>query len=291
VTEQQYASAKVWNGTSTLKADTAYVVKSNLTISKKVTIPAGTTLTVKNGAKLIVGSKGSLYVKGSLTVSKGATLSVNGKLYEYKTGKISVSGALKLNSKSDVTLNGGVTVNSSGTISGSTKSVSVGSKAAFTVKGKNSCKKLTEAIDSRDIAKVLDSFYTTAMVDGNVYKAVRTVYPSAYITYLNGEFKKQGTTLKAFCEDFSDEFVAALSESGLTAGSVTAIDVNVTKLTDSTDSLTDEEKASMETIYGAVDKVCTVEADITAKQKSGGDVTEQLEATLANVGGKWYLYA
>ena len=54
VVEQEYAAsaAKTWDGKAALKAGQKYVIKKNVTVSGKVTLPKGTTLTVKKGAKL-----------------------------------------------------------------------------------------------------------------------------------------------------------------------------------------------------------------------------------------------
>mgnify|MGYP002999272718 CR=1 FL=1 len=81
VVEQEYAAsaAKTWDGKAALKAGQKYVIKKNVTVSGKVTLPKGTTLTVKKGAKLTIGSKGALTVKGTLSVKSGATLAVSGK--------------------------------------------------------------------------------------------------------------------------------------------------------------------------------------------------------------------
>ena len=56
VVEQEYAAsaAKTWDGKAALKAGQMYVIKKNVTVSGKVTLPKGTTLTVKKGAKLTI---------------------------------------------------------------------------------------------------------------------------------------------------------------------------------------------------------------------------------------------
>lgn len=73
VVEQEYAAsaAKTWDGKAALKAGQKYVIKKNVTVSGKVTLPKGTTLTVNKGAKLTIGSKGALTVKGTLAVKSG----------------------------------------------------------------------------------------------------------------------------------------------------------------------------------------------------------------------------
>ena len=112
VVEQEYAAsaAKTWDGKAALKAGQKYVIKKNVTVSGKVTLPKGTTLTVKKGAKLTIGSKGALTVKGTLSVKSGATLAVSGTLTTAKGSKLIDAGTIKFAKTAKVTLGGKLTV-------------------------------------------------------------------------------------------------------------------------------------------------------------------------------------
>ena len=112
VVEQEYAAsaAKTWDGKAALKAGQKYVIKKNVTVSGKVTLPKGTTLTVKKGAKLTIGSKGALTVKGTLSVKSGATLAVSGTLTTAKGSKLTDAGTIKFAKTAKVTLGGKLTV-------------------------------------------------------------------------------------------------------------------------------------------------------------------------------------
>ena len=276
-----------WNGKTALKAGKSYVVSKNVTVSKKITIPSGTTVTVKNGAKLWVSSKGKLLIKGTLTVNKGATLAVTGTLYEYKAKKLNVSGAMNFGTKSKITLNGNVTVKSTGTVKGTPKAISVGQYAAVTVKGKNSSEKFAKAIEIGAVEKVIGTFFTKSICRSDLYGAMTAVYPADYIKKLDEMFVAAGSSLKDYCKLQAENMKADAKDDvfGEFYGDKTAnVEVSVTKTTDITKSLTAEQKAVAKEICGGADKAYSVEAVLSV-----GMVDDKVTIAVIEKDGKWYL--
>lgn len=150
VVEQEYAAsaAKTWDGKAALKAGQKYVIKKNVTVSGKVTLPKGTTLTVKKGAKLTIGSKGALTVKGTLSVKSGATLAVSGTLTTAKGSKLIDAGTIKFAKTAKVTLGGKLTVSKTGKVTGAPKSIKLAKTGSAAITGTNSCKKLAALLST-----------------------------------------------------------------------------------------------------------------------------------------------
>ncbi len=271
VTQEYAASATVWNGKTTMKSGKNYVVNSNITISKKFYVPENTTLTIKSGSKLTVSSKGALTVKGTLKVQSNATLSVSGKL-TLNTGKsISNSGKIAFGSKA-------------GSISGTPASLSLGSKAKVNIYGKNTCSKLTTAIEKRDIKTAVNNVYKAALVDGDLYKALAYVYPEEQITKADEAFKAQGTTLKDYCKSLNSTVKDAVSAQGY--GKVTSVSASVTSMKNVTKSIDSDNKAIAQAAYPSFDKIYKVSGKLTLnKDKDGG--TYEVLAVLC--GGTWYI--
>lgn len=280
VTERSYAAKTTkWNGKTSLKAGKSYVVTSNVTISKKITVPSGTTLTVKNGAKLTVSTKGSLYIKGTVSVAKGGKLSVNGKLYEYKSGKLTVSGTANFGTKSTATIKGKLTVKSTGTIKGAPKSLTLAQTAVASIKGKNTCEKLDAAIDKNAISAMLNEFFTLVIEDGDLYSAAKRAYPESYISYLNEQLNEQGASLKQYCEQYG--------------GVVTSEFDGISDVAVTVESVTQSPEKSFDiTKYwgfdGEPDKSRLVEITLTAKT-SDGTMTDNGSLTCVEYDGEWYL--
>lgn len=273
------SAAKVWDGKTKLKSGKSYVLKKSATITSSFTVPKGTTLTLNKGAKLTIGKKGKLTVNGTLTAKAGSTITVSGKLALGKTSKDTFGGKL--------------TVNKSGAVSGTPKSIKLGKKAAVTVKGKNTCKKLaallgstdTTAQDKKDIEAALNGFLSN-VVSGDITAALKSVYPEQYVEQLNEAFKAYGTSLDEF---FAESYAQILEQYGLTKDDLTSnmdkISIAVTKLTDYTKDITAEEKAAYEA-YGDITKAYI--ADI-AGYVGGVAQDGAAQIKLAQIGGKWYL--
>lgn len=195
VTQELAASSAVeWNGKTELKAGQKYVVTKNVTISKKITVPSGTSLTVKNGAKLWVNTKGSLYIKGTVTVAEGATLAVSGKLYQYKGKKLTVNGTLSMGTKSSVTLNGKFTAGAKSVVKGEPKTLSVGENAVVKLNGKCTSKKLNKAVapadnsDDEAVKQVLTEAVEAMVVKGDYAKAVEVMIPAGALEAIKAEY-------------------------------------------------------------------------------------------------------
>ncbi len=280
------ATAVRWNGKSELQAGKTYAITSNVTISKKVVIPSGTTLIVMKNAKLWVSSKGSLYVKGKLSIRSGCTLAVTGTLYQYKGKSIQNYGEIRFSNKANVTLNGKTTVYADGAVTGTPKKLSVGPNADIVCKGENGCKKLDIYIDRTAIETRLDSFFTKAIQKSDMYGAVKTVMNAAYIKAMDEAMTSLGTTFEQFCKAFGEEYTVSLGEENIDPKKVKSIDVKITEIEA---ELPEEElKTIADTYYNGYDKCFEVEFEVTVKTDTH-TYTEETEATVIRQNGKWYM--
>lgn len=304
--EQQYgaSAAKTWDGKTEMKSGQKYVLKKSVTINSKVTLPKGATLTLNKGAKLTVGSKGTLEVRGKLAVQNGASVVVTGKMTAYSGSTISNSGTITFSkNKASVTLGGKFTVNKGGKVAGTPKSIKLGKNGKVTIKGTNSCKKLeallsdtadTIAADKKEIENVLTTYVKKAFT-GDIYGAVKEVYPETYMNQMNEAFKEY--TDMSF-EDFLNQYYAALIEqSGIDkdvlAAAADGVQVTVTKLTDCSGKLTDEQN----TVLADCGKITKAyDADIAATFNGvTTSIDEYINTTdgstirAVKAGGKWYI--
>lgn len=298
--EMGASSVKTWDGKSALEAGKSYVLKKNVTLSKKVEIPKGTTLTVNSGVKLTIGTKGSLYIRGTLFLKSNSTLLVSGKLYTYSGSKISDSGAIKLTTnKAAVTIYGTLTVNKTGTFSGTPKSMSLSRNAKVTINGKNTCKKLTSLVETVNTMKAIGNRLTTLMtkmmVDKDYYGAIKDAVPAALLKKSQNEYKAAvaamedpGIFADMSYEDFVNKFCKAVCDPLFEEnGDVKSVKLEVTKITNILKTLTDEEKALF-------DGCGNITKAYNAKVKSnvvfdGKTSSEEFEVKMVYIGGKWYI--
>ena len=302
------SAAKVWDGTSTLKEGTKYVLKKSVTINKKVVIPKGSSLIISKGVKLGIGSKGSLYVKGSLVVKSGATLSVSGKFYTYNGSKISDYGKIVLNkNKPTVSLNGSTTVYKTGSISGTPKKLTLGDDAKVTVNGKNTCTKLKTAIkeksqiakDSAEIEKMYSKALTAVYVDGNYSEYVKATFPQSMIDKEIAEFERlmaeSGESYEGDYFDYMDEiYNSFLKPMFDEIGTFNSASADVVKIQKS--SLNADEKALLDdSDLKGVSKVYIVTVkpvfDITLNpdvEYSAEDFASESDIKVAKINGTWY---
>lgn len=304
--EQEYgaSAAKTWDGKSAMKAGQSYVLKKNVTIKSKVTLPKGATLTVNKGVTLTIGAKGTLTVKGKLVVKSGATVTVSGKLVTAKGSTVSDSGTIKLaKNKANVTIGGKFVINKGGKITGTPKAISLGDSAKVTVKGTNSCKKLQTLLkgaandvkaDTAEIEKLLDTYVRKAL-KGDVYGAVTEVMPEDYIKQADAEIQKQyGVTLEKFLNTYLVEMLKAYGvDTDELAKQADSVSVKVTKLTDCLKDLTADQKAILSGC-GKITKayIAEIKAEIDGSVENipGLSVNDDGgEATVAYAGGKWYI--
>lgn len=312
VVEREYAAsaAKTWNGKDALKAGQKYVVKKNTTVSGKVTLPKGATLTVNKGAKLTIGSKGALTVKGTLSVKSGATVVVNGTLTAASGSKITDAGTVKFGKTAKVTLGGKFTVSKTGTVSGTPKSIKLGKKGTVAINGKNTCKKLAALLDTaeeavtdtakdkKEIEDMLNGVCTSLLKDGNMYAAVKSVVPESYFDESEKAFNEYISTLDKNDEAYGmtyEQFFNSLFSAllGDTLNSIDSVKVTVTDLTDCKSKLTDEQKEMFKSA-GDIAKAYVAKVSTDTKFKEGVDTSNfrtapESEITVVNCNGKWYI--
>ncbi|MBE6900887.1 MAG: hypothetical protein E7478_00275 [Ruminococcaceae bacterium] len=286
VTREAEASYIKWSGKTAMQAGKNYIVTSDVTISKKVTIPSGTTLVVQKGAKLWISTKGALYIKGKLNIKSGATLAVSGTLYQYKSKTLANYGEMRFGSKAKVTLNGKVYIYSKGTVTGTPKSLSVGANAAFSCTGKNSCAKLDKYIDRTAIEKQLETAFTKAVKSNDIYGTVSTLFCKEHIAAIDAAFAATGSTLKAYCDEYSKVYKAEMKEEGVDSAKVKSVDVKATKLT-AKKTLTGDAKTIADAYYKG-GKVYEAACTVTVKTSSD-TVTEDIVILVAEKNGKWYM--
>lgn len=309
VVEQEYAAsaAKTWDGKAALKAGQKYVIKKNTTVSGKVTLPKGTTLTVNKGAKLTIGSKGALTVKGTLSVKSGATLAVSGTLTTAKGSKVTDAGTIKFGKTAKVTLGGKLTVSKTGKVTGTPKSIKLAKTGTVDMKGTNSCKKLaallnttadTTAQDKKDIETLLNNVANKVLKDGDLYGAVKMAVPADLLKQAEEEFAAYTKELDPADEAYGmtfEQFINAMFTAlvGDMAATVDSAKVTVTDLTDCKSKLTDEQK-QMFANSGDITKayVAKVKTDVTFKpgvDTSKYNTDEIGELTMVYAGGNWYI--
>ena len=304
VVEQEYAAsaAKTWDGKAALKAGQKYVIKKNVTVSGKVTLPKGTTLTVKKGAKLTIGSKGALTVKGTLSVKSGATLAVSGTLTTAKGSKLTDAGTIKFAKTAKVTLGGKLTVS---------KSIKLAKTGSAAITGTNSCKKLaallstaadstkdTLAQDKKEVETFLNNVADSVIKDGSVYSAIKMAVPADYFKQTEDEFNAYTKTLDPSDEAYGmtfEQFIDALLSAQIESitNSVQSIKISVADLSDCKSKLTADQK-QMYANCGDIAKayIAKIKSDVTFKpgaDTSGYNTDDLGEITVVNAGGNWYI--
>lgn len=100
------ADPYTWDGTSVLAADRTYYIKSNITLSKSLTVPAGTVMVLLSGTSVTVPYGITLDIKGRLVADNGASLIINGTLNTYGGSALDIDGTMSASGRSAVSLSG-----------------------------------------------------------------------------------------------------------------------------------------------------------------------------------------
>lgn len=216
-----------WDGVSALEAGKSYVVSASIVIKNAVKIPAGTTVTVESGGKLMIASCGALGVKGRLAIKRGGMLSVNGALKLYSGGSITAGGKLKLGSTSRVTLRGALTAKKTSDISGEPKSLKIDDSAEISLNGALSSEALSlavyyEARDSGIIKKELSDCLTLLLAEQDGCGALRKYLPPQAFEYIETTLGE--TALFKACGSWRSELLSELP-AGTDLNSVTEINL------------------------------------------------------------------
>lgn len=287
VMREYEVTATRWNGKTELKAGKTYAITSNVTISKKVVIPSGTTLIVMKGAKLWVSGNGSLFINGKLNVKSGGTLAVTGRLYQYKSKSLLCYGEMRFSKNANVTLNGKTTVYSTGSVTGTPKKLAVGENADIVCAGKNGCTKLDKYIDRTAMETRLDSFFTKAIQKSDICGAIKTIMSAQYVSDLDKQLKQSaGISFEEYCAIFGAEYEKALAESGMSPDQVKSIDVRLTEL--KAEKPEGDLALIADKYYAGAEKYYNVKCGTTIKT-SDNTYTESVELFMVKLSGKWYL--
>lgn len=100
------ADPYTWDGTSVLAADRTYYIKSNITLGKSLTVPAGTVMVLLRGTSVTVPYGITLDIKGRLVADNGASLIINGTLNTYGGSALDIDGTMSASGRSAVSLSG-----------------------------------------------------------------------------------------------------------------------------------------------------------------------------------------
>ncbi len=282
-----------WDGVSKLKSGKKYRVSEKLTVSSDFTIPSTTTLVVWKGGKLTVDAGAKVTVKGMLIVNKGATLTLNGSLNLKKGKTFTCYGKLKLGKKSKLTLNGELDLRDTGTISGTPKSVTVGTSALMRLYGTNNCKKLETAITKaqeeirttsakkitastvkKDAANLYGKFWDYIVKHETLY-ACRLAYPNEVWKNLLDEskFEKFGG-LEKFARDYSISLSNTILDM-YTLGKITdsekvaSVDVELGECIECINLIDNDTRKMINEQIGAIDNLWAAEATLTFTMTNG----------------------
>ncbi len=284
---REYAAAPiVWDGVAALKDNSSYIVTGEVTVSSKITIPANTTLSVKKEARLTVSKNGTLIVDGRLNVNSGSSMIVFGTLKLNSGKRITSSGDFRFGSASSVTLDGIFALNSGGTLQGEPKDFSTAVDSTLKIYGKNFCQKVADVANERSLITTFDELYTAAIIDNDIYSVVKKLIPLNARLEAENIFKAEGSSLEAFCKAFGDQYQQELKADGIDVSKITDISASISKVTDVTGKLTNDQIMQLYNYYPSYSKVVKAEMMIALE---GTGKNEAVEATMVLIGKTWYI--
>lgn len=103
-----------WDGKSEITAGNTYVVTETVKLKKSIEIPEGAKLSVKDGGKLKIYSKGEIIVKGELAVAQGGTLINSGTINVRKKSEFNIYGLFQSSVSGKINISGDMTVYNKG---------------------------------------------------------------------------------------------------------------------------------------------------------------------------------
>lgn len=286
-----------WDGVSKLKSGKKYRVSEALTVSSDFTVPANTMLVVQKGGKLTVDAGAKVTVKGTLIVNKGATLTLNGSLNLKKGKTLTCYGKMKLGKTAKLTLNGEFDLRDTGTLSGSPKSVTVGTDSLIRLYGTNKCTKLDAAVTAaqektrttsakkvtaKTVKKEATSLYgkfLNYIVDHETLYACQLAYPNEVwrTTLDESKFAAFGG-LEQFARDYSislSNTVLSTYTNGKISNSekVESVEVEFGDFIECINLIDDDTHAVLNEKIGDIDNLWAAEATITFTMTNGEKIT------------------
>lgn len=100
----------VWDGKTEIEAGNTYVITDTVKLKEAITIPEDTKLSVKDGGKLKIYSKGEIIVKGELAVARGGTLVNSGLINIRKNAEFNIYGLFQSSVSGTLKVSGDMTV-------------------------------------------------------------------------------------------------------------------------------------------------------------------------------------
>ncbi len=100
----------VWDGKTEIEAGNTYVITDTVKLREEITVPEDTKLSVKDGGKLKIYSKGGLIVKGELAVAKGGTLVNSGLINIRKNADFNIYGLFQSSVSGTLKVSGDMTI-------------------------------------------------------------------------------------------------------------------------------------------------------------------------------------
>ncbi len=280
------AATYEWNGKTKLQPNRSYTVSGEVKVQGNHTIPDSSRITVLKGARFVIDKGSSLTVDGRLNISSGSSVSVFGKLKLNSGKRLTSGGNLQFGSSSTIVLDGIFAVNNGSTLQGEPKSFSTSDDSTLKIYGKNFCKKLDAVVQDRELAKMFSDLYSAAIVDNDLYNAVKTVLPVKVVNDVDAVFAAEGSSLEKFCKEFGQQYKSDLAASGVDVSKVTGVTAQVKKMTDVRSSLGAEQMMQLLKYYQGYTKVMDVEVKISL---DGINKQETITATVVLIGRNWYM--
>lgn len=107
-----FAERKVleWDGKSDLTAGNTYVITDTVKLKKKIVVPEGTKLSVKDGGELKIYTAGGLTVNGELAVAQGGKMINSGEINIKNDAEFNVYGMFQSSVSGTLKVSGDMTV-------------------------------------------------------------------------------------------------------------------------------------------------------------------------------------
>ena len=154
--ESHAASAIIWDGKAEIKSGRTYYVLGEIKVKTTITIPEDSKISVRDGAKMTISSKGKMIVRGELSAAIGGTIVNYGSLSVKKGGKLNVYGSMQSSVSAVLDIAGSLTVYNRGTLETSS-STKIFKDAQVYIKGLTSFYKSSEVTVSGTITTVENS--------------------------------------------------------------------------------------------------------------------------------------
>lgn len=112
-----------WDGISELRNNRSYILSRRVVFEEDLSVPPETTLTLKEGAELIIPEGKSLNIEGGVNLRQKSSLFSSGKVIVAPTGTLSVYGSAYAEEKSSLLVSGALNIRPEGAFENKTSAV------------------------------------------------------------------------------------------------------------------------------------------------------------------------